>query len=212
MKSFLRIAARLYPGWWRQRYGREFDALLEDVDPGWRELIDVATGALKMQIRTLATIQVLCTLAGGIVGGAIAMRTPQLFASSATILFTAPDVASANSKTAQDFRGTLVSALVASGAMKARTLVEIQKSAREGTVKVTYLDRDPARSQQVAEKLAAAVVANSAERVSSSQILVAPQFPTAPIRPDYRLNVASGGGVGLAGGAIATLLLRLRRK
>jgi uncharacterized protein involved in exopolysaccharide biosynthesis len=212
MKPLLRIAARLYPRCWRQRYGREFDALLEDVEPGWRELIDVATGALKMQIRTLATIPVLCTLAGGIVGGAIAMRTPRLFSSSATILFTAPDVASANSTTAQEFRGTLVSALVASGAMKARTLVEIQKNARAGTVKVTYLDRDPARSQHVAEKLAAAVVANSAERVSSSQILVSPQFPTAPTGPDYPLNVASGGGVGLAGGAIATLLRRLRRK
>jgi hypothetical protein len=212
MKRLLQIAARLYPSWWRQRYAREFEALLEDVKPGWREVIDVATGALKMQISSLATIPVLCSLAGGIFGGVVAMRTPELFASSATLLFTAPDIASANSKTAQDIRGTLVSALVASGAMKARTLVEIQKNSTEGTLKVTYLDRDPARSQAMAETLAAAVVANKAGWALSSQILASPQLPTAPIRPDYPLNVASGGGVGLAGGAIATLLLRLRRK
>jgi hypothetical protein len=63
MKRLLGVAARLYPSWWRQRYESEFDALLEDVRPGWRELRDVITGALTMQIKTVGTIPVVCAAA-----------------------------------------------------------------------------------------------------------------------------------------------------
>ncbi len=56
MKPWITLAARLlYPSPWRKRYGTEFQALLEDVNPGWRELFDVLGGALKMQLTTGAT-------------------------------------------------------------------------------------------------------------------------------------------------------------
>ena len=35
MTSFMRFAVSLYPARWRARYGREFEALIEDMDPGW---------------------------------------------------------------------------------------------------------------------------------------------------------------------------------
>jgi hypothetical protein len=63
MKWLCRFAARLYPSWWRRRYATEFEALLEDVTPGWRALFDVITGALTMQIKTPGTIPVVCALA-----------------------------------------------------------------------------------------------------------------------------------------------------
>jgi hypothetical protein len=50
MRRWILLAANLYPRAWRERYGEEFQALLEDVNPGWRELADVMGGALKMQI------------------------------------------------------------------------------------------------------------------------------------------------------------------
>jgi hypothetical protein len=38
MKRLVRLAARLYPTWWRRRYAAEFEALLEDVTPTGRLL------------------------------------------------------------------------------------------------------------------------------------------------------------------------------
>jgi len=55
MRRAIQLAANLYPQGWRERYGEEFDALLEDVKPGWKQFTDVLRGALKMQM-TNATI------------------------------------------------------------------------------------------------------------------------------------------------------------
>ncbi len=55
MKRWIALAARIYPATWRNRYGTEFQALLESVNPGWRELFDVLTGALKMRLTNGAT-------------------------------------------------------------------------------------------------------------------------------------------------------------
>jgi LPS O-antigen subunit length determinant protein (WzzB/FepE family) len=55
MKPLVRLATCLYPSAWRKRYGNEFQALLEDVNPGWRELFNVFGGAIKMQLTTGAT-------------------------------------------------------------------------------------------------------------------------------------------------------------
>ena len=52
MKRLIRLASWLYPTSWRRRYGREFEALLDEVKPGSRQLIDVLKGAISMQIRS----------------------------------------------------------------------------------------------------------------------------------------------------------------
>jgi hypothetical protein len=46
MRRLARCFARLYPRRWRARYGREFDALLEDVNLTWRDVFGVALSAL----------------------------------------------------------------------------------------------------------------------------------------------------------------------
>jgi len=38
MRTLARFFAGLYPRQWRARYGREFDALLEDVNLTWRAI------------------------------------------------------------------------------------------------------------------------------------------------------------------------------
>jgi hypothetical protein len=50
MRPWIEFAAQLYPASWRDRYGIEFRALLDDLNPGWRELFDVLYGALKMRL------------------------------------------------------------------------------------------------------------------------------------------------------------------
>jgi hypothetical protein len=210
MKQLFRLAVRLNPSWWRQRYAREFEALLEDVKPGWRELFDVVNGALTMQIKTLGTIPVLCTLAGAIVGGIITMRTPTVFASSATIRLKPPAVANADSATAQELRVSLEKALGASTGSRRATFVTIDRA--QTMLKLTYLDRDPAQAQRIAEKLTAAIVTGGSGPAASSEVLNAPDLPTSPIKPDYRMTVASGAGVGLVAGGVILLLLRSRRR
>ena len=51
MKSWIRLMARLYPKSWRQRYGAEFDALLDDAKPTWRDGFDVLRRALDMHMK-----------------------------------------------------------------------------------------------------------------------------------------------------------------
>jgi hypothetical protein len=207
MKRLFRLAVRLYPTSWRERYGREFDVLLEDLKPGWGELFDIVRGAITMQIKTLGTVPAVCALAGAIVGAAIAMQTPTVFASSATIRFSddlSDHPAQIEPARAQKLQTVLGKVLATSSDEERRSTTVVVRDNR--TVKLTYLDRDPAKGQRTVEKLAAAITAELAE--SSRDV---PQRPT-PMRPGYPMKIASGGGVGLIAGSIALLFLRSRRR
>jgi capsular polysaccharide biosynthesis protein len=88
MRRWILLAANLYPRAWRQRYGEEFQALLEDVKPGWRELADVMGGALKMQIAkgtTYLKLIAALAVAGMIVAAAASFAVPQRYVSSAAL-------------------------------------------------------------------------------------------------------------------------------
>ena len=41
---------RAYPATWRHRYAAEVAALLEDRPPGWRDVVDLARGALDAHL------------------------------------------------------------------------------------------------------------------------------------------------------------------
>lgn len=45
-----RMLVRLYPRWWRQRYGEEFTALLEEQPLRLRSVLDVLRGALAQRL------------------------------------------------------------------------------------------------------------------------------------------------------------------
>jgi len=51
MNYLIRIAAKMYPEAWRNRYGEEFEALLDDTGVNWRIAFDVLTGAALMQVQ-----------------------------------------------------------------------------------------------------------------------------------------------------------------
>ena len=91
----MRLAAKLYPRAWRERYSDEFDALLEDYRPSWRELGDVMRGALKMQIkmsRVYLTIVAAAAVAGAIVAGAAVFTAPRTYVSSAVAQMAPRDI------------------------------------------------------------------------------------------------------------------------
>ena len=50
MRRWIARVAALYPRSWREEYGNEFDALLDDVKPGWRVFANVLGGAMKMHL------------------------------------------------------------------------------------------------------------------------------------------------------------------
>jgi len=90
MDRLTKLAANLYPRWWRDRYGDEFTALLEDARPGLGGTLDVLKGALAMQLSSPSSIKtlLLCTIAGLIVGiGATFFLTPQ-YSSNALVTVT----------------------------------------------------------------------------------------------------------------------------
>jgi uncharacterized protein involved in exopolysaccharide biosynthesis len=91
MKRTMRFLARLYPSSWRQRYGAEFEVLLEDAKPSVRDALDVFWGALKMQITTwsLGRITLACSFAGMLAAAAISFALPGHYVSQ-TVLFVTP--------------------------------------------------------------------------------------------------------------------------
>jgi hypothetical protein len=50
MRTLLRWAARCYPKAWRERYGAEFEALLEDMSPSLRDVVDVLREVFRARL------------------------------------------------------------------------------------------------------------------------------------------------------------------
>ncbi len=51
MRRLIRLAAKLYPGPWRDRYGEEVEALLDETGVHGRIAFNVLTGAVLMHAR-----------------------------------------------------------------------------------------------------------------------------------------------------------------
>jgi len=85
MKRLLRLLIRLYPAWWRNRYGGELEALLEDS--GSHDVWDLFWAAMEMQMKTwsFGRIVMVCAIAGVVVAGAAAFLWPQQYKSTATL-------------------------------------------------------------------------------------------------------------------------------
>ena len=52
MKTLQRLATKLYPRPWRERYGEELAALIEDARPGLAGTLDLVKGAVMMRTRS----------------------------------------------------------------------------------------------------------------------------------------------------------------
>jgi G-rich domain on putative tyrosine kinase len=89
MRRVLRFLVLLYPRAWRARYKSEFEALLEDAGPRWRDLGDVVWGALAMQMRTwgFGKTVVALGLAGALAGAAGSLAIPDRFVSEAVVRY-----------------------------------------------------------------------------------------------------------------------------
>ncbi len=87
MSRLIHFLARLYPPSWRQRYGAEFAALLEDVRPDGRTAANVFAGALAMHIRNWKSWKILAASAvfGAAVMASLFAAIPNSYVSSAVL-------------------------------------------------------------------------------------------------------------------------------
>jgi len=87
MDRLTKLASNLYPRWWRDRYGDEFAALIEDARPGLGGTWDVLRGALAMQFTTFSAKRILLVgaAAGLLVGFAAAFAFTPQYASHAVV-------------------------------------------------------------------------------------------------------------------------------
>jgi uncharacterized protein involved in exopolysaccharide biosynthesis len=87
MRRVLRFLVRLYPAWWRRRYGQELEALLEDAGSGRHDMWDLFWTAMEMQMKTWSfrRIVTVCGIAGVMLAGTVAFSMPYRYRST-TIL------------------------------------------------------------------------------------------------------------------------------
>jgi uncharacterized protein involved in exopolysaccharide biosynthesis/uncharacterized protein (DUF433 family) len=90
MNRLTRFAVRLYPKAWRERYGVEFAALLDELQPDLRGSLDIVKGALQMRAThwNLGAILAVSGLLGAVVAFGISFSIPKKYVSSAVIRIT----------------------------------------------------------------------------------------------------------------------------
>ena len=92
MKNLIRLAARLYPASWRQRYGDEFTALLEDVGADWRTSVNVMRVAIELhlQIWTVGKILTFTGAVGALVALGVSFAMPTRYSSISLVEYRSP--------------------------------------------------------------------------------------------------------------------------
>ena len=93
MRRWLAGVAKLYPREWRARYGEEFDALMEDVTPDWREFADVLGGAVRLQVQSERGVVGLIGamgIAGVVVAACLSFVLPGRYVSTAVLAVSGP--------------------------------------------------------------------------------------------------------------------------
>jgi hypothetical protein len=90
MKRILKLLARIYPTAWHQRYGAEFEALLEDRNPRLRDIFDILIEAMKMQFRSWSFVRITltCSILGALTAAALSFAVPPQYISQTVLTVT----------------------------------------------------------------------------------------------------------------------------
>ena len=116
MKRILKLLARLYPAQWRDRYGAEYEALLEEATPRVRDVFDISWGAFKMQITTWSFLRIVlvCMLGGAVAAVGLSFARPKLYKSRTLITVDTPDPQSIRTELAARAQDLLAQPFLAS--------------------------------------------------------------------------------------------------
>ena len=218
MRPVLKRLILLYPKSWRNRYGNEFGAFLDEVPPTWPTLFDVLGGALKMQMKPgnllkAAGIAVGVALLAGVTFGTLAgqyrseavihANKTQLNAEARTILGRA-------NLTRLILRENLYQKDRARVppeelALRLRSSALIWSERKDGPMRIRVYIPDAAQAQRAAQSIADAFVdAKAAALVDPANL------PTHPNRPPLLADVQFGLVVGLLAASLFALFNGLK--
>jgi len=229
MKRVLRFLIYLYPAWWRRRYGRELEALLEDSGSGWRDVWDLFRGAMEMQMSkwTFGAIVAVCGVAGLAIAGAVAFAMPYEYRSTATLKIDPVfDTDALNRVVHAAFTPQVLSEIIRQehlygeapldGSIERLLRAIRMEPAAPNLVRVSFAYNNPAQAQRVSQDLVSRIIsANVNPSISQYQLrieLTTPPDPPKKVGEGKRLSLAHlGFPAGMLFGVVLALILRRRR-
>jgi hypothetical protein len=228
MKRSLRLLIRLYPAWWRHRYGKELEALLEDSGSGSRDVWDLLRGAMEMQMKTwsFARIVIVCGIAGVLLAGLVAFSMPYRYRSTAIIKSTPADAAALDGIVTAAFTPQALSAIVSQEHLYAdtpnqdsvahlRRTISVERVAPD-VILVSFSQSEPLPARQVTQELVSRILSANATQPRTSpngmrlELTVRADQPKRQI--EYKRFGLAGLGLpaGLLFGVVLALILRRR--
>ena len=209
MKRLMRLAVALYPAHWRARYGHEFEALIEDINPGWRDFWNVVNGGLVMRLTSIGPIPIVLAAIGVLGGVAISFQVPALYRSSATVTLKASDPRFVRQILNNLFGPESHPGRGKETANSIRVAVDERGPAqKDGATRIVVAaeDEDATRAQRVATQLVELVETTAAAQGASNplrfEMISAPALPTSLSGLSPMMLAATGGAAGLLLGAI----------
>jgi len=168
MSRLARFLVRLYPSRWRKRYELELTTLVEDAGTRPFDLLDLFTGALKMQF-SFWNLPLALTLAGLAISTAAVEFVPKTYVAETGIQLSAVNAVEAVQRALT--RSALLKIIRDEGLYKAEfarlpveDIIEIFKrnvrvsaATADGITKVAYLYPDEATARRTVIRIAAAL-------------------------------------------------------
>jgi LPS O-antigen subunit length determinant protein (WzzB/FepE family) len=198
MRQLIRWTTRLYPAPWRDRYGAELDALVEDIQPQWKDLFNVLLGALRMQMTTWNSMKLVSAvaLAGALAAGVFAFRIPERYVSTAVMRIAPAGQADSDPQRTLDRLQQKANQLLSRD--KALRIRLVQAQGGRGPAFVISCEYpDKLKAQAVVSEL---VSSFATEKIL--EVVDLPSLPQRPVFPNRPMIVAAG----LLGGAVLGLL------
>jgi len=98
MRHVVRFLIRLYPANWRERYGEEFEALLEDSPVSFSGIFDLVKGAMKMRLSvpSFPKLALLLSVTGLVAGLLISFLVTPRYVSTATMRLSVAEVSASS--------------------------------------------------------------------------------------------------------------------
>jgi hypothetical protein len=206
MKTVFRLVVRCYPRQWRERYGAELDALIEDAQPGWRGVCDVAREGMMMRITRGWGTFAAYTAVGAAIGGLVWLAQPVRFVSSATLRLPA-SAAAHDSAEAERWRAALRDALNDVDDRRGTAVTLNRSEASAAVVSISHRASTASDAQAVLERLVAATLMATDPLADGANVrhepVTAGRQSVAPL--------VFGSMLGLVAGA-AAVVVRSRRR
>lgn len=233
MRCVARFFVRLYPASWRERYGEEFEALIEDSPPGWRATFDVVKGAVRMRLQTPAfpKLAAILSLLGLVAGFSASWLSTPMFVSQTELQMRPANIEHLIAMQRQVLSRTSLSQIIQEpridlyGSERARLPLEdvIERMrTREINIRImahdknsmrfriSFLYPDPEKARKTVQSLVARFSDANLEQGAGANldVVAAPDLPVQSAAPNRAIFAAVGFGAGFVLAVVIALFRR----